>query len=163
MTHNAFTRTLSPSLELSSTLAHREQLYAELDNHPIPCSARDTLVRELWADTADIAHQLAHDQGLADIAAAIPPANVRLSDWIPFFVSIARLAQSTADQLVNADTLCRRGLLPSSCALAIDDFHYCAMHLVASLDQGTASCARHAMQTLVVTCMFMPGTAVAPD
>lgn len=163
MTDNAFIRAMSPSPDLAVARACRDHLFAKLDTHAFLGAARDELAREVWAETAVMAHHLAHDQGLADIAAAIPRATVHLSDWDPFFVSIARLAQSPAEPPVNADTLGRHGLLPSSCALTIDDFHYGAAHLVASLDQGNASCTRHAMQTLTATCTFTPDTAAALD
>lgn len=163
MTDNAFIRAIRHSPDLAVARACRDHLFANLDTHAFLGTARDELVREVWAETAVMAHHLAHDQGLADIAAAIPRASVHVSDWDPFFVSIARLAQSTAEPPTNADTLRHRGLLPTSCALTLDDFHYGAAHLVASLDQGNASCTRHAMQTMTATCTFTPDTAAAPD
>lgn len=163
MTDNTFVRALSSSPDLAAAGARREQLYAQLYGPPTLNSARDTLVREAWTEIAVIAHHLAHDQGLADISAAIPCAGAPLSDWDPFFVFIARLAQSTTEPPVNADALRQHGLLPTSCALASEDFHDHAVHLVASLDRGNASCTRHAMQALTTRCTFTLDTAVAPD
>jgi len=158
MTHT-FAPITFPSPDLVAACADRERLYTQLDAQPLFSTARDTLARQIWAETAVMAHHRAHDQGLADIAAAIPRASERLAEWDTFFVCIARMAQTAVEPPVACETLLRCGLLPISCGVTIADFHHQAVHLLASLDQGNAASTRHAMQSVLASCTFTPNTS----
>lgn len=160
---NAFVRALSLSPEPASACARLDHLYVQLHAQPFFSAVRDTIVREIWSETAFLACHLAHDQGLADLVAAIPRSSARLSDWATFFASIVRLAQTTAEPPISADTLRRFGLLPTWCTLTLDEFHHRAVHVIASLDHGQSSCARHTMQQLVAACTFAPDTRAERD
>lgn len=150
MTANNFASAATTRPQYLVKLREDRTRYGEAASDPRLCGCeREWYARYWWASTAAIAHYLAHDQGLADIAAAISSNHASLSDPETLCLAIARLAQAHDEAPVGAGDLRELHLLPTTCRLSQRDFCRLAGALYHALEQGSAEDAHEAMHNLI--------------